>query len=121
MWNKYPLPLIPQLIDQLQGCSLYTKFDIWWGYNNVCIKEGDEWKAAFLTNQGLYEPMVMFFRLTNSPAMFQTIMNSIFAQEMAESYFTIYMDDMAIHTQKGEEELEQTHQQWHQGLVKRVL
>jgi hypothetical protein len=53
----------------------------------------------------------MFFRLTNSPATFQTMMNSIFTQEMAESWLTIYIDDMAIHTQKGKEELEQTHQQ----------
>ena len=119
--NKYPLPLIPQLVDWLWGCSLYTKFDIQWGYNNVHIKEGDEWKVAFLTNQGLYEPMVMFFRLTNSLATFQTMINSIFTQEMAESWLTIYMDDMAIHTQKGEEELEQTHRQWHQHLVRRVL
>ena len=53
--------------------------------------------------------MVMFFRLTNSLATFQTMMNLIFAQEMAESWLTIYMDDMAIHTQKGEEKTEQTH------------
>ena len=109
IWNKYPLPLIPQLVDQLWGCSLYTKFNIWWGYNNIHIKEGDEWKVAFLTNQGLYKPTVMFFRLMNSPATFQTMMNSIFTQEMAESWLTIYMDDMAIHTQKGEEESEQMH------------
>jgi hypothetical protein len=51
----------------------------------------------------------MFFRLMNSPATFQTMMNSIFTQEMAESWLTIYMDDMAIHTQKGEEESEQMH------------
>ena len=76
---------------------------------------------AFLTNQGLYEPTVMFFGLTNSPATFQTMMNSIFAQEMAESWLTIYMDNIVIHSQKGEEELEQTYQQWHQCLVRRVL
>ena len=65
--------------------------------------------------------MVMFFGLTNSLAMFQTMMNSIFAQEMAESWLTIYMDDMAIHTQKGEEELAQTHRQWHQCPIRREL
>jgi hypothetical protein len=68
--NAYPLPLIPELIDRLNGCSLYTKFDICWGYNNVLIKEGDEWKAAFITNEGLFEPTVIFFGLTNSPATF---------------------------------------------------
>jgi len=82
--NKYPLPLIPQLVDRLRGCSLYTKFDIQWGYNNVCIKGGDEWKAALMTNEGLFEPTVMFFGLTNSPATFQTMMNLVFALEIAE-------------------------------------
>ena len=96
--NKYPLPLIPQLIDHLRGCSLYTKFDVRWGYNNVRIKDGDQWKAAFITNQGLFKPTVMFFGLTNSPATFQAMMNTIFANEMAQGWLTIYMDDMAIHT-----------------------
>ena len=82
--NKYPLPLIPQLIDRLRGCSLYTKFDVRWGYNNVRIKDGDQWKAAFITNQGLFEPMVMFFGLTNSLATFQAMMNTIFVNEMAQ-------------------------------------
>ena len=68
--NHYPLPLIPELIAQVKGASLFTKFNIRWGYNNVRIKEGDQWKAAFITNQGLFEPNVMFFGLTNSPATF---------------------------------------------------
>src|SRR5580693_9893217 len=96
--NAYPLPLIPELINRLSGCSLYTKFDIRWGYNNVCIKEGDEWKAAFIMNEGLFEPTVMFFGLTNSPATFQMMMNSIFANKIAEKWLTVYMDNMAIHT-----------------------
>ena len=58
--------------------------DICWGYNNIRIKEGDEWKAVFLTLEGLFEPTVMFFRLTNSPATFQTMMNAIFHQEVGE-------------------------------------
>src|SRR5712672_3091673 len=59
--NRYPLPLIPQLINRVRMKKLFTKFDVRWGYNNVRIKEGDEWKAAFVTNEGLYEPTVMFF------------------------------------------------------------
>jgi hypothetical protein len=47
--NRNVSPLILQTIDRLSGCMLFTKFDVWWGYNNVCIKDGDEWKAAFLT------------------------------------------------------------------------
>ena len=62
------------------------------------IKEGDQWKAAFVTNQGLFEPNVMFFGLTNSPATFQTMMNSIFLEEVREGWLTVYMDDMLIHT-----------------------
>ena len=63
--NRNVSPLIPQTIDWLSGCTLFTKFNVRWGYNNVWIKEGDEWKAAFLTNEGLFEPTVMFFGLTN--------------------------------------------------------
>jgi hypothetical protein len=96
--NKYPLPLIPQMINQLRGCSLYTKFNIRWGYNNVQIRQGNKWKVAFLTNEGLFKPMVMFFGLTNSPVTFQTMMNLIFAPEITEAWLTIYMDNMAIHT-----------------------
>jgi hypothetical protein len=76
--NRNVSPLIPEVIDQLSGCTRFTKFDIRWGYNNVHIKEGDEWKAAFLMKQGLFEPLVMFFGLTNSPATFQQMMNMIF-------------------------------------------
>jgi len=78
--------------------KLFTKFDIRWGYNNVRIKEGDEWKAAFITNEGLYEPTVMFFGMTNSPATFQAMMNAIFEDEIREGWLTVYMDDMLIAT-----------------------
>jgi hypothetical protein len=96
--NKYPLPLISQLIDQMRGCTLFTKFNIHWGYNNIRIKDGDQWKAAFLTHEGLFEPMVMYFSLTNSPTTFQTMMDTIFADEIDKGWLTIYMDDMGIHT-----------------------
>ena len=96
--NRYPLPLIPELINRVKGSTLFSKFDVRWGYNNVRIKDGDEWKAAFITNQGLYKPRVMFFGLTNSPATFQTMMNAIFAEELLEGWVTIYMDDILIHT-----------------------
>lgn len=75
-WNVSPL--IPQTINRLSECTLFTKFDVQWRYNNICIKKGDEWKVAFLTSEGLFEPTVMFFGLTNSPATFQIIMNTIF-------------------------------------------
>jgi len=69
--NRNVSPLIPQVVDRLTGCTLFTKFDIRWGYNNIRIKEGDKWKAAFLTPEGLFEPLVMFFGLTNSPPPFK--------------------------------------------------
>ena len=76
--NRYPLPLISKLIDKLKNAKYFTKLDIRWEYNNIHMKEGDEWKAAFQTNSRLFEPLVMFFGLMNSPAMFQTMMNSLF-------------------------------------------
>ena len=85
------------------------------------IKDGDQWKAAFITNQGLFKPTVMFFRLTNSLATFQTMMNTIFASEMAEGWLTIYMDDMAIHTKPNPSKTEGQHRECHQQNVQRVL
>jgi hypothetical protein len=81
--NRNVSPLIPQTIDRLSGCTLFTKFNVRWGYNNVRIKDGDEWKAAFLTLEGLFEPTVMFFGLTNSLATFQIMMNMIFQKEVS--------------------------------------
>ena len=61
--------------------------------------------------QGLFEPLVMFFGLTNSPAMFQVMMNEIFRTEVAQGWLSVYMDDIAIHTQPLNEEMEQQHEQ----------
>jgi Reverse transcriptase (RNA-dependent DNA polymerase) len=69
--NKYPLPLISDIINQLANAKYFTKLDIHWGFNNIQIKEGDKQKAAFLTPQGFFEPTVMFFGLKNSPPTFQ--------------------------------------------------
>ena len=97
--NQYPLPLISELIMQVQNVKIFTKVNIRWGYNNICIKEGDEYKVACITNQGLFEPTVMFFWLTNSPATFQTMMNMIFAPEIAKGWLIVYMDNILIATQ----------------------
>jgi hypothetical protein len=114
-------PLIPEVIDRLSGCTLFTKFDIRWGYNNIQIREGDEWKAAFLTRQGLFEPLVMFFGLTNSPATFQRMMNTIFRPEVMEGWLSVYMDDMAIHTKPQKGETPEQHLQWHRKYVHHIL
>ena len=75
--NAVPLPLIPELIDKLHRVHYYTRFDVCWGYNNIHIEEGDEWKAAFKTPLGQFEPIVMTFGLCNAPETFQTFMNNI--------------------------------------------
>jgi hypothetical protein len=69
-----------------------TKLDVRWGYNNVCIQEGDEWKAVFHSNQGLFEPLVMYFGLTNSLATFQTMMNEIFRDLITEGVVSVYLN-----------------------------
>ena len=94
--NHYPLLLISELIDKLTHAKIFSKMDIRWGYNNIRIKEGDKWKAAFRTNRGLFKPLVMFFGLTNSPATLQIMMNNIFRGEIAEGWVIIYMDDILV-------------------------
>jgi hypothetical protein len=96
--NKIPLPLAADIINRLTGAQYFTKFDICWGYHNIRIREGDEWKAAFSTNRGLFQPKVMYFGLTNSPATFQSLMNSIFADLIAKSEVAVYMDDILIYS-----------------------
>src|ERR1700712_4606563 len=94
--NRYPLPLINDLINQLKGARFFTKLDIRWGFNNVRIREGNEWKAAFWTNRGLFEPLVMYFGLTNSPATFQTMMNDIFQDLILSGNIMVYLDNILI-------------------------
>ena len=87
--------------------KIFMKMDLRWGYNNVRIKEGDEWKAAFTTLEGFFEPMVMFFGLTNSPAMFQTMMNELLRDLINMGKMVAFIDDVivGIETEKGHDEL----------------
>jgi hypothetical protein len=94
--NKYPIPLIQSCIDKLKRMLWFTKLDVRWGFNNVRIKEGDEWKAAFITSRGLFEPTVMFFGLCNSPATFQSMMDHILRDEVHENFAIVYLDDILI-------------------------
>ena len=70
--NNYPLCLISNIIENIGTKKVFTKMDLRWGYNNIWIKEGNEWKVAFTILEGLFEPTVMFFRLMNSSVIFQT-------------------------------------------------
>src|SRR5260370_11195926 len=112
---------MPQTIDRLSGCTLFTKFDIRCGYNNICIKPGDKWKAALLTLEGLFEPTVMFFGLTNSPATFQMMMNTIFRKQVAQGWLSVYMDDLAIHMRRRPGEMEEEHRQRHKEYIHTIL
>jgi hypothetical protein len=106
--NAYPLPLVSDLIDKLGKATIFTKLDIRWGYHNIRIKKGDEWKAAFRTHRGLYEPLVMFFGLCNSPATFQAMMNQIFNDYLAEGWLVIYMDDMLVFSTNQDDQTRRT-------------
>jgi hypothetical protein len=101
--NQYPLPLINDLIHWLRDVCYFTKLDVCWGYNNVRICKGNKWKAAFHTNRGLFEPLVMYFGLTNSPATFQTMMNEIFQDLITEGVISVYLNDILIFTNSIEE------------------
>jgi hypothetical protein len=107
--NRYPLPLASDIINRLCHAQLFTKFDVRWGYNNICIKAGDKWKAAFTTNRGLFEPQVMFFGLTNSPATFQALMNTIFSDLVAAGKVAVYLDDILIYSATQDEHRNTTH------------
>ena len=99
-------------MSQLCGARYFTKLDVRWGFNNVRIKPRDEWKVAFQTNQGLFEPLVMFFEITNSPTTFQTMMNDIFQNLIAEGIVVVYLNDILIFTKTEEK---------HAQVVRQVL
>ena len=79
-----------------------TKLDLWWGYDNIQIKEEDEWKMTFMTPKGSFKPTVMFFGLTNSLAMFQTMMNEILQNLINTGKVVSFIDDVIVGTE-GEE------------------
>ena len=101
--DKLLLPLIREVINKLKEAKYFNKLDLIWRYNNVQIKEGNEWKAAFLTNKELFKLQVMYFRLCNSPGTFQRIMNSIFRELLHEGILANYMDDFVIPAKNMEE------------------
>jgi len=96
--NSYLLPLVSDMLTRLHNAEWFTTLDLCWGFNNVQLKEGDEWKAAFSMNQGLFELLVMFFGLCNLPATFQTMMNNILCPFIDHNEGICYMDDILIHS-----------------------
>jgi len=105
--NNYPLPLISDVLENIGTKKLFMKMDLRWGYNNVRIKEGDEWKATFMMPEELFEPTVMFFGLTNSPATFQAVMNELLRDLINTGKVAVFIDDIIVgtETEEGHDEL----------------
>ncbi|WVZ89681.1 hypothetical protein U9M48_036053 [Paspalum notatum var. saurae] len=103
--NKYPLPHIDILFDQLAGAKVFSKIDLRSGYYQIKIKEEDIPKTAFATRYGLYEYLVMSFGLTNAPAFFMYMMNSVFMNEL-DKFLVVFIDDILIYS-KNEKEHEE--------------
>jgi len=100
--NGYPLSLIADILDGVGKRKVFTKLDLRWGYNNVRIREGDEWKAAFTMHIGAYEPTVMYFGLTNSLATFQTMINNLFRDLINQEDMATFIDDILVATDTKE-------------------
>jgi hypothetical protein len=100
--NKYPLPRIVDLFDQLSGATIFSKMDLRSGYHQIKIRAKDIPKTTFTTHYGLYEYTVMSFGLTNAPATFMRLMNSVFI-EYLDKFVVVYIDDILIYSQTKEE------------------
>jgi hypothetical protein len=100
--NKYPLPRIDILFDQLAGAKVFSKIDLHSGYHQIKIRPSDIPKIAFSTRYGLYEYLVMSFGLTNTPVYFMYLMNSAFMQEL-NKFVVFFIDVILIYSKNPED------------------
>jgi hypothetical protein len=100
--NKYPLPRIEDLFDQLRGANMFSKIDLRSGYHQLRIRPSDIPKIAFITKYGLYKFTVMYFGLTNAPAFFMNMMNSVF-MDYLDKFVVVFIDGVLIYSQSEEE------------------
>ena len=110
--NNYLLPLISDIVENIRTKKVFTKLDLRWDYNNVRIKEGDDWKVAFTIPEESFEPTVMFFRLTNLPATFQVMMNEILRDLINTGKVASFIDNIIVGIEEKEE---------HDGIVEEVI
>lgn len=103
--NRYPLPLISELLDRLNGSVIFSKIDLRNAYHRIRIREGDEWKTAFRTRYGHFEYLVVPFGLTNAPATFQAYINNAL-QGLVDDFCVVYLDDILIFSKSEEEHYE---------------
>jgi hypothetical protein len=99
--NKYPLPRIDDLFDQLRGACMFSKIDLWSGYHQLKIWEWDIPKIAFVSRYGLYEYTVMSFVLTNAPAYFMYLMNKVFMEYLGK-FVMVFIDDILVYSRNEE-------------------
>jgi hypothetical protein len=96
--DRYPLPLLHEILQapKLQTTQFFTVLDVRWGFNNIQIRKGDEWKATFITNRGLFEPQVMYFGMCNAPASFQRMMDILFTKVLTMGNVFVYVDEVLV-------------------------